>query len=598
MAHKNSGHLIKRYLSNSLLSIGIASERSNHLRFYSSEAECRNADVGGHRENTTEETSHNEAQTENPSAKSVKTTTSRLSKRGARFRDEFLSKIVPWEKIPVSFDKFPYYIDEDTKSLLMECVASHLKQKKFRKYGGILKHSSNRIQLQSIPGTDLYRERLVSAVARDLQVPLLKLDSSLLPPYDISQHSSKVVESDKESDQDSCDRVKYNGENTSIEEVNRTLACGHRGEVHEVKGDKVAVIFNVCGLEAKKDEKSTEPTAKEIVTWLDGIHTHTHTHIHIMLMKDVKDEDDDQMHDCFIAMEQLYEVLESQQPMLVYFPDTFFSNLSEASWNERCNFVCKATEMFDKLLGRVVLICGRNKTKVGSNEMEKFPDSLKKYIKRLGDAIISDIHFNGLFSNVMHIKPPKDEDLDAFIKQIEEDRTTVISQGNLSVMHQVLKAHRLLCTDLEQATTTDMIMTREEVKKIVAWATNHYLSSCPLPCVKEDLLHIPHERESWLQDLAEGYEKRLVSAVVCAGDIGVKFDDAGALENVKNILNETVILPLRRPELFSRGNLKRTCNGVLLFGPPGTGKTLMAKALATEAGANFINVTAAAITSM
>lgn len=32
-------------------------------------------------------------------------------------------------------------------------------------------------------GTDLYRERLVSAVARELQVPLLKLDSSILPPY-------------------------------------------------------------------------------------------------------------------------------------------------------------------------------------------------------------------------------------------------------------------------------------------------------------------------------------------------------------------------------------------------------------------------------
>lgn len=49
--------------------------------------------------------------------------------------------------------------------------------------------------------------------------------------------------------------------------------------------------------------------------------------------------------------------------------------------------------------------------------------------------------------------------------------------------------------------------------------------------------------------------------MVPPGEIGVKFQDIGALEDVKKALNELVILPMKRPELFSHGNLLR----VLIF---------------------------------
>ena len=79
---------------------------------------------------------------------------------------------------------FFFLCSENTKNILVECVASHLKHKKLTaSYGARLTSSSGRILLQSVPSTKLYREKLVRALARELQVLPLVLDSNVLAPY-------------------------------------------------------------------------------------------------------------------------------------------------------------------------------------------------------------------------------------------------------------------------------------------------------------------------------------------------------------------------------------------------------------------------------
>jgi len=73
----------------------------------------------------------------------------------------------------------------------------------------------------------------------------------------------------------------------------------------------------------------------------------------------------------------------------------------------------------------------------------------------------------------------------------------------------------------------------------------------------------------------------------------VRWRDVAGLSTAKRAIEESIVFPAKRPDLFPLGWPR----GILLFGPPGCGKTLLAAAVAKEINASFYSVDATNIMS-
>ena len=116
-----------------------------------------------------------------------------------------------------------------------------------------------------------------------------------------------------------------------------------------------------------------------------------------------------------------------------------------------------------------------------------------------------------------------------------------------------------------------------------------------LPDLDLDSGELPQEAVDKLQvtkaDMETAFTQMTPSALreVALERPDTTWDRIGGLKEVRQELVEAVEWPLKYGALYDHMSAE-VPKGILLHGPPGTGKTLLAKALANEAGVNFIGV--------
>ena len=204
-----------------------------------------------------------------------------------------------------------------------------------------------------------------------------------------------------------------------------------------------------------------------------------------------------------------------------------------------------------------------------TNDVDKVPDGVR-----------------GLFTHELEMGAPDEAEREAILRNILDDRSLVL-EPSIDLNGIALKTAALVAGDLVDVVDRATAAQQARLESLVSSAS----SNANLTLRDVQVAGGPMARCLTKGDLdaaVEAARKTFADSIGAPKIPNVSWDDVGGLSNVKAAVNETIQLPLERPELFARGMKKRS--GILFYGPPGTGKTLLAKAIATEYSLNFFSV--------
>ena len=215
-------------------------------------------------------------------------------------------------------------------------------------------------------------------------------------------------------------------------------------------------------------------------------------------------------------------------------------------------------------------------------------DAIKRWVKWLKDTVKNNpastaIIIGGIGLAIWKFKTYK------HIPEIKLNYLILALKNNL-VQDVVVSDKKIFFTPIgggETSFSNASILSRDQIYKLL-FGNPSLNVTCKDP-VKIDLLGVLGLvlSATMFMKVTQGIEKGPVSGLRKDKKAKqVKFDDIFGHEDTKKDLRE-IIDYMKNPEKY-RSAGARIRRGVLLYGPSGTGKTMLAKAVANEAGVNFV----------
>ncbi|KAE8055422.1 hypothetical protein FH972_012262 [Carpinus fangiana] len=552
-----------------------------------------------------------------------------------RMEQEMLRLIVDGRESKVTFDQFPYYLSEQTRVLLTSAAYVHLKHADVSKYIRNLSPASRAILLSG--PAELYQQMLAKALAHFFEAKLLLLDVT-----DFSlKIQSKYGSANKESS------FKRSTSESTLERLSDIF--GSFSILPQREEPKGTLLRQSSGVDIGSSCRPTEgscypPKLRRNASASANISnlTSQSTPANPAPLKRTSSWSFDEK----LLIQSLYKVLvfvSKTTPIVLYLRDIdYFLFRSRRT----CNLFQK---MLKKLSGSVLILGSRivnpdndfgdvdeRVTALFPYNIEIRPPEDESHLVSWKSQLEEDMKMIQIQDNRIHIMEVLSsndldcEDLDTICmadtmvlsNYIEEIVVSAISyhlmnnrdpdyrngklvissdslSHGLSIFHEGKSSGKDTLKLEAQAETSKNAVGEAAVgmkpeTKAESTGPEHKSEVASASVPKTDGNNSVPSTKAPEPD--NEFEKRIRPEVIPANEIDVTFADIGALDDIKESLQELVMLPLQRPDLFTGGLLK-PCRGILLFGPPGTGKTMMAKAIAKEAGASFINISMSTITS-